>query len=108
MFLPNNPLFFVTEEGSQGSANLRGDFGLSTVRDFLPFYTEVLYKIVSGLFVHNRPNLIGYLSTMQSSLSPRKGNWLEQDRLILYTQCHFSFLRETPVERPVQTPSHLG
>lgn len=68
MFLPNKPLFFFfSPECSQGSANLKGDFGLSTVRDFLPLYTGVLCKIISGLFfVHARPNPIGYLSSMQS------------------------------------------
>ena len=48
-----------TQKGNQALTHPGGDYGLGSDADFLPLFTEVLYKIVSELFVHARLNPIG-------------------------------------------------
>lgn len=49
--------FFFVTEWSQSSANLRGDFGLSAVRDFFHYTLEYYIRLYLGFFfVHAGPN----------------------------------------------------
>lgn len=89
MFPPNKPplfFFFLLQRSEARVQRTSGvTLGLSTVRDFIPLYNGVLYKIVSGLFLCMLgQNPIWYLSSMKSPdvyiffnpelLSPTKGN----------------------------------